>query len=168
MEFGQDEEAAAAVTREVLRATTLPVIVKLTPNVTDIVAIARAVVHAGADALCLINTLQAMAIDPLARKPVIGSVFAGLSGPAIKPVALRMLWQAAAAIDVPLIGCGGITSGEDAVEFILAGASAVQVGTATFVNPRAPADVLDGIEGYMRDQNISDVKDLVGAAHRAS
>jgi dihydroorotate dehydrogenase (NAD+) catalytic subunit len=167
MEFGQDPETASAVTEAVVRATTLPVIVKLTPNVTDIVAVARAVVDAGADALCVINTLQAMAIDAQSRKPTIGSIFSGLSGPAIKPVALRMVYQVAAAVGVPIIGCGGITSGTDAIEFLLAGATAVQVGTATFVNPGAPLDVLEGIEAYMRDQRIDDVRELVGAARTA-
>ena len=164
MEFGQEPDAAAAVTEAVVRHTTLPVIVKLTPNVTDIVAIARAVVDAGADALCLINTLQAMAIDATARKPAIASTFAGLSGPAIKPVALRMVYQVAAAIDVPIVGCGGITSGLDAVEFLMAGATAVQVGTASFVNPAAPLDVLEGIQRFMREEGIEDVHDLIGAA----
>jgi dihydroorotate dehydrogenase (NAD+) catalytic subunit len=164
MEFGQDAETAAAVTKAVVRGTTLPVIVKLTPNVTDIVAVARAVVDAGADALTLINTLQAMAIDARARRPVIASTFAGLSGPAIRPVALRMVSQVARAIDVPIVGCGGITTGEDAVEFLLAGATAVQVGTATFANPRAPVDVLDGLTRYMQEHGVADVHELVGAA----
>ena len=164
MEFGQEPEAAAAVTATVVRHTSLPVIVKLTPNVTDIVAVARAAVDAGADALCLINTLQAMAIDPRTRRPVIGSTFAGLSGPAIKPVALRMVYQVAGAVDVPIVGCGGITTGADAVEFLMAGATAVQVGTATFVNPRAPLDVLDGLRRYMDAEGIEDVRELVGAA----
>ena len=164
MEFGQEPDAAAAVTEVVVRNTTLPVIVKLTPNVTDIVALARVVVEAGADALCLINTLQAMAIDARTRQPFISSTFAGLSGPAIKPVALRMVYQVAAAIDVPIIGCGGISTGLDAVEFLLAGATAVQVGTATFVNPTAPADVLAGLRGYLQDEGIDDVRELIGAA----
>jgi dihydroorotate dehydrogenase (NAD+) catalytic subunit len=167
MEFGQDPETAAAVTEAVVSATGLPVIVKLTPNVTDIVAVARAVTEAGADALCLINTLQGMAIEAGARKPTISSTFAGLSGPAIKPVALRMVYQVASAVDVPIIGCGGIAKGTDAVEFLLAGACAVEVGTATFVNPTAPIDVLHGIESYLRDHGIERVADLVGAAHRA-
>ncbi|MCH8994147.1 MAG: dihydroorotate dehydrogenase [Chloroflexi bacterium] len=164
MEFGQEPDAAAAVTEAVVRHTTLPVIVKLTPNVTDIVAIAHAVVDAGADALCLINTLQAMAIDTGTRKPTIASTFAGLSGPAIKPVALRMVYQVAAAIDVPIVGCGGITTGSDAVEFLMAGATAVQVGTASFVNPAAPLEVLEGIQRFMREEKIADVHDLIGAA----
>ncbi len=165
MEFGQEADSAAAVTETVVRNTTLPVIVKLTPNVTDIVSIARKVVDAGADALCIINTLQAMAIDANARRPVIGSTFSGLSGPAIKPVALRMVYQVAGEIDVPIIGCGGIASGVDAIEFLLAGASAVQVGTATFVNPAAPVDVLRGLEDYMRQHGIDDIGEIVGAAH---
>ena len=164
MLFGQDAKQAAAVTAAVVRATTLPVIVKLTPNVTDIVAIAKAVVDAGADALCLINTLQAMAIDIRARRPVLSTVFGGLSGPAIKPVALRAVYQVAGAVDVPIVGCGGIRSGDDAIEFIMAGATAVQVGTATFSNPNAPIDVLEGIERYLVDAAISDVRDLIGAA----
>jgi dihydroorotate dehydrogenase (NAD+) catalytic subunit len=164
MEFGQEPEAAAAVTATVVRHTSLPVIVKLTPNVTDIVAIARAVIDAGADALCLINTLQAMAIDADARAPEIASTFAGLSGPAIKPVALRIVYQVASAIDAPIVGCGGIMTGADAVEFLMAGATAVQVGTATFVNPRAPLDVLEGLQRFMEEHNVSDVRDLIGAA----
>ena len=164
MLFGQDPKQAAAVTAAVVRATTLPVVVKLTPNVTDIVAVARAVVEAGADAICVINTLQAMAIDIRARRPVLSTVFGGLSGPAIKPVALRAVYQVAGAVDVPIIGCGGVSSGEDAIEFIMAGATAVQVGTATFANPNAPLDVLDGIERFMVDAGVSDVRELVGAA----
>ena len=164
MLFGQDPKQAAAVTAAVVRATTLPVVVKLTPNVTDIVAVARAVVEAGADAICVINTLQAMAIDIRARRPVLSTVFGGLSGPAIKPVALRTVYQVAGAVDVPIIGCGGVSSGEDAIEFIMAGATAVQVGTATFANPNAPLDVLDGIERFMADAGVSDVRELVGAA----
>lgn len=164
MEFGQDAEVAAAVTSACVRATTLPVIVKLTPNVTDIVAIARRVADAGASALCVINTLQAMSIDVRTRRPRIARVFAGLSGPAIKPVALRMVWQVAAAVDVPVIGCGGIATATDALEFIMAGACAVQVGTATFRSPTAPVDVLDGIERYMREEGVEDVADLVGVA----
>jgi len=164
MEFGQDAEVAAGVTAACVRATTLPVIVKLTPNVTDIVAIARRVVDAGASALCVINTLQAMSIDVRTRRPRIARVFAGLSGPAIKPVALRMVWQVAAAVDVPVIGCGGIATAADALEFIMAGARAVQVGTATFRNPAAPIEVLEGIERYMRDEGVDDINELVGVA----
>ena len=164
MLFGQDPKQAAAVTRAVVGATTLPVIVKLTPNVTDIVAVARSVVDAGADALCVINTLQAMAIDIRKRRPVLSTVFGGLSGPAIKPVALRAVYQVAAAVDVPVIGCGGISRGEDAIEFIMAGATAVQVGTATFTNPLAPLHVLGGIERFVEETRVSDVRELIGAA----
>ncbi len=164
MEFGQDAKTAAAVTTACVRATTLPIIVKLTPNVTNIVTIAQACADAGASALCVINTLQAMTIDIHERRPRIARTFAGLSGPAMKPVALRMVWQVAGAVDIPVIGCGGIMTGADAVEFLLAGATAVQVGTATFRNPNAPIDVLDGLTRYMRDAGVSDVRDLIGAA----
>jgi dihydroorotate dehydrogenase (NAD+) catalytic subunit len=164
MLFGQDPQQAAAVTKAVLRRTTLPVIVKLTPNVTDIVEVARSVADAGADALCLINTVQAMAIDVRSRRPALSTVFGGLSGPAIKPIALRAVYQVASAVDIPIIGCGGISSGEDAVEFILAGATAVEVGTATFMNPLAPLEVIEGLERYLAQSKIEDVRELVGAA----
>ena len=167
MEFGQDAETAAAVTHEVVQNTALPVIIKLTPNVTDIVAVARAVVDAGADALCVINTLQAMAIDVPSGRPAIGSTFAGLSGPAIKPVALRMVYQVAGAVDVPVVGCGGITNDRDAIEFLMAGAAAVQVGTASFANPRAPLDVLEGLQRYMEDAGVADVQAIVGVARQS-
>ena len=145
LEFGTDPRAAAAVTAAVRRRTTLPLIVKLTPNVTDIVEMARAVVDAGADALTLINTFPAMSIDIESRRPALGWGSGGLSGPALKPIALKMVYEVAAAVDVPIIGCGGVMSGEDAVEYLMAGACAVQVGTATFRNPRAPLDVLEGL-----------------------
>ncbi len=164
MEFGQDGHSAAAVTASVQRQTSLPVIVKLTPNVTDIAEIARATVDAGADALCVVNTLQAMSIDARSRKPRIARVFAGLSGPAMKPVALRMVWQVASAVSVPIIGCGGIMTGTDAVEFLMAGATAVQVGTATFRNPLAPIEVIDGLACFMRERRIARVGDLIGTA----
>jgi len=164
MEFGQDPRLAAAVTRAALRQTTLPVVVKLTPNVTDIAAVARAVAEAGADAITAINTVQGMAIDVRSRRPVISSVFAGLSGPAIKPIALRMVYQVAAAVDIPVIGCGGISSGLDAIEFLMAGATAVQVGTATFSNPLAPLEVLEGIQSFLAEQGVEDVHDIIGVA----
>lgn len=167
MEFGQDARVAADVTAACVGATQLPVVVKLTPNVTSIVEIATAVARAGASALCVINTLQGMSIDVSSRKPRIARRFAGLSGPAIKPVALRMVWQVAAAVDVPVIGCGGITTATDALEFLMAGAVAVQVGTATFRDPEAPIRVIEGIERYMRDEGIGDIREIVGAA-RAS
>jgi dihydroorotate dehydrogenase (NAD+) catalytic subunit len=164
MLFGQDPREAAAVTRTVTRKTTLPVIVKLTPNVTDVVAVAQAVADAGADAICLINTVQGMAIDVRSRRPVLSTVFGGLSGPAIKPIALRMVYQVAGAVDVPIVGCGGIRSGDDAVEFIMAGATAVQVGTATFANPRAPLEVLEGMERWLAQAGVEEIGQLVGAA----
>ena len=164
MLFGQDPKQAAAVTRTAVRKTTLPVIVKLTPNVTDIVAVAQAVADAGADAICLINTVWGMAIDIRTRRPILSTVFGGLSGPAIKPIALRMVYQVAGAVDVPIVGCGGIRSGEDAVEFIMAGATAVQVGTATFANPRAPLEVLEGIEQFLAQAGVEEIGELVGAA----
>jgi dihydroorotate dehydrogenase (NAD+) catalytic subunit len=165
MEFGQDPHLAAAVTEAVLRETTLPVIVKVTPNVTDVTESARAAVDAGADALCVINTVQGMAIDVKRRRPAIATVFGGLSGPALKPIALRMVYQVAEAVDVPVIGCGGISTADDALEFIMAGATAVQVGTASFSNPRAPLDIIEGIESFLREEGVTDIGELKGVAH---
>jgi dihydroorotate dehydrogenase (NAD+) catalytic subunit len=162
--FGSSPQMAAAVTAAVRRETTLPVIVKLAPNVSDIVSVAQAAADAGADALTLTNTLPAMAIDVRSRRPVLGWTFGGLSGPSLKPIALRLVYQTAAAVDVPLIGCGGIMTGLDAMEYIMAGATAVQVGTATFVNPRATLDVLDGIERFMEEEGVADLHQLIGAA----
>jgi dihydroorotate dehydrogenase (NAD+) catalytic subunit len=164
MEFGTDPRAAASVTRAVKKTSSLPVIVKLTPNVTSIVEIAEAVADAGADALCLINTLRGMAIDVSARKPSLGNVCGGLSGPAIRPVALYMVYQVAGRVKLPIVGCGGIMYAQDALEFIMAGASAVEVGTAQFVNPRALLDVLEGIEEFMRREGVKDISELIGAA----
>lgn len=144
-------------------ATKRPLIVKLTPNVTDITEIARAAEASGADAISLINTLLGMAIDAKRRKPQLARVVGGFSGPAIKPVALRMVWQTHQAVKVPLLGMGGITNGIDAVEFMLAGASAVAVGTANFVNPHATIDVIDGIIAYCEEQGVTDVNELIGA-----
>lgn len=166
LEFGTDPAAAAAVTAAVRRATSLPIIVKLTPNVGDIVAVARAVEAAGADAVSLINTILGMAIDIRTRRPVLGMVTGGLSGPAIKPVALRMVYEVAGVVGIPVIGIGGIMTAADALEFLLAGAAAVQVGTACFANPRAPVEVLEGIQAYMEANGITDVRELVGAARR--
>ena len=163
IEFGQEPEAAADVVRRVLRATTLPIIAKLTPNVADARVVARAAVEAGAHALCVGNTLQAMVMDVERRRPAIATTFAGLSGPAIKPVLLRQVYQVAGAVDVPVIGCGGIATARDALEYILAGASAVQVGTATFANPLAPLEVLEGIERYCCERGVRELKELVGA-----
>jgi dihydroorotate dehydrogenase (NAD+) catalytic subunit len=164
MEFGASPKAAAAATAAVRADTTLPLIVKLSPNVTDITEIADAVIEAGADAISLINTLEGMAIDLASRRPVLGNISGGLSGPAIKPIALYMVYQVAREVRVPVIGCGGIASASDALEFILAGASAIQVGTATFANPRAPLDVLEGIEDFMVKEGIHQLSELIGAA----
>ena len=144
-------------------ATSRPLIVKLTPNVTDITEIARAAEASGADAISLINTLLGMAIDAKRRRPVLARVVGGFSGPAVKPVALRMVWQCSKAVSVPILGMGGITTGTDAVEFMLAGATAVAVGTANFMNPQATVDVIDGIIDYCEKQDVNDVNDLIGA-----
>lgn len=144
-------------------ATSRPLIVKLTPNVTDITEIARAVEASGADAISLINTLLGMAIDVKRRQPVLARVVGGFSGPAVKPVALRMVWQCSKAVSVPILGMGGVTTGTDAVEFMLAGATAVAVGTANFMNPQATVDVIDGIIDYCEEQGVNDVNDLIGA-----
>ncbi len=167
LEFGVDPKAANEVTKAVRRRTDLPLIVKLTPNVTDITGVASAVVDGGADALTLINTYPAMSIDVRTRQPALGWGAGGMSGPALKPIAVRLVYLVSQVVEVPIIGCGGITTGEDAIEFLLAGASAVQVGTATFRNPRAALDVLEGIEAYMRDEGVEDVTALVGAAHQS-
>ena len=164
MEFGVDCDAAAEVTAACLRATQLPVIVKLTPNVSDVASIARAVESAGADALCVSNTILGMAIDIRTRQPLIGRGFGGLSGPAVKPVIMRQVYQVAGAVSIPVIASGGIMTAEDAIEYLMAGASAVQVGTATFTNPRAPLDVLEGIERWLAQEGIDDVREIIGAA----
>lgn len=144
-------------------ATSRPLIVKLTPNVTDITEIACAAEASGADAISLINTLLGMAIDVKRRRPVLARVVGGFSGPAVKPVALRMVWQCSKAVSVPILGMGGVTTGTDAIEFMLAGATAVAVGTANFMNPQATVDVIDGIIDYCEEQGVNDVNDLIGA-----
>lgn len=144
-------------------ATSRSLIVKLTPNVTDITEIARAAEASGADAISLINTLLGMAIDVKRRRPVLARVVGGFSGPAVKPVALRMVWQCSKAVSIPILGMGGVTTGTDAVEFMLAGATAVAVGTANFMNPQATVDVIDGIIDYCEEQGVNDVNDLIGA-----
>jgi dihydroorotate dehydrogenase (NAD+) catalytic subunit len=162
MAFGVDPETAADVISTVRKATSLPVIAKLTPNVTDIVTIARSVIDAGADAVSLINTLVGMAIDVHSRKPKLANVTGGLSGPAVKPVALAMVWRVARAVSVPVIGIGGIMNAEDALEFLIAGASAIQVGTGTFVDPRTPLAIVEGLRTFCQDKGIDSVRDLVG------
>ncbi len=164
MIFGTRCTMASEVIRVVRQNTRMPVIAKLSPNVTDIVEIARGVAEAGADALALINTLLGMKIDVYSRKPVLGNIMGGLSGPAIRPVAVRIVWQVAQAVNLPILGMGGIMTAEDALEFILAGATAIAVGTANFVNPRATMDILDGIEKYVKDYGVKDINELVGAA----
>lgn len=153
---------AHKVTKEVKRYAKQPLIVKLSPNVTDITEIARAVVDGGADGISLINTLLGMAIDIHKRKPILANTVGGFSGPAVKPVALRMVYQVARAVSVPIIGMGGISTGEDAIEFILAGATAVAVGTANFRNPRATIDVLEGIKEYMVRYGIQSLDEIRG------
>ncbi len=165
-EFGANPKSAARVTASVKAATSLPVLVKLTPNTTDIVEIAAAVAEAGADAVSLINTLKGMAIDITKRRPLLGNITGGLSGPVIKPVALYMVYAVAGAVELPVIGCGGIATANDAIEFIMAGASAVQVGTASFTNPHASLDILEGIEQFLEKEGIDNLTDLIGAAHR--
>lgn len=161
--FGTDPKVAAEVVSACRAQTKRPMIVKLTPNVTDITEIARAVEAAGADAVSLINTLLGMAIDPYKRKPILARVVGGLSGPAVKPVALRMVWEVYRSVSIPLLGMGGITTGRDAVEFMLAGASAVAVGTANFIDPQAALGVVSGIEEYCASQGVNDVNELIGA-----
>ena len=160
--FGTVPEIAAPVTGAVRQATRLPVIIKLSPNVTDIVLMARAVEEAGADGVSLINTLIGMAIDPKTRRPRLANVIGGLSGPAIKPVALRMVWQVASAVSIPVIGIGGITTPSDALEFLLAGATAVQVGTANFYEPSAPEQIIQGMKEYLHQQGEHCIRDIIG------
>jgi dihydroorotate dehydrogenase (NAD+) catalytic subunit len=162
-EFGANAKSAAEITAAVKAATSLPILVKLTPNTSNIAEIATAVAEAGADAISLINTLKGMAIDTTKHRPLLGSIAGGLSGPAIKPVALYMVYEVAGAVELPVIGCGGITTASDAIEFIMAGASAIQVGSASFTNPRAPLDVLEGIEQFMGKEGVEDITELVGA-----
>ena len=163
MAFGVTCAGAASVVRAVRAVYDKTLIVKLSPNVTDITEIARAVEAEGADAVSMINTLLGMAIDAERRRPVLSTVTGGLSGPAVKPIALRMVWQTAQAIKLPIIGMGGIATTSDAIEFLLAGASAIEVGTYNFVDPTATVKIVDGIEDYMRRHGFSSVNDLVGA-----
>jgi len=164
LEFGMDASAAAGVAAAVRKATSLPVIVKLSPGASDIVGIARAVAQAGADAISLINTLKGLAIDINKRRPVLRNITGGLSGPAVKPVALAMVYAVAGAVDVPIIGGGGITTTEDALEFIMAGATAIEVGTATFLDPAAALNIAQGITDYLQREDITDIATLTGCA----
>ncbi len=162
MAFGVDPLQAHALVRAVRGRFSRPLIVKLSPNVSDIAAIAASVAEAGADAVSLINTLSGMAVDIRSRRPRLANITGGLSGPAIKPVALRMVWQVARRVRIPVIGIGGICSAEDALEFIIAGASAIQVGTANFFNPCATIEIVEGIERFLREERIASVRDLIG------
>jgi dihydroorotate dehydrogenase (NAD+) catalytic subunit len=164
IQFGTDPAQAAHVTESIRKVSKVPVIVKLSPNVTDIVAMAKAVEAAGADAISMINTLVGMSIDLNKRRPLIANGVGGLSGPAVKPVAVRMTYQVAQAINIPIIGMGGIMEAEDAVEFLMAGATAVAVGTANFVNPTACPEIIDGLRAYCEQNRIANVRDLVGVA----
>ncbi|HOQ00710.1 MAG TPA: dihydroorotate dehydrogenase [Acetivibrio clariflavus] len=162
MSFGNTVSGITEITREVRKHCSKPLIVKLTPNVTDIKEIAEACEAEGADAISLINTLYGMAIDIHKRRPILANNFGGLSGPAVKPIAVRMVYEVSQVVKIPVIGMGGITTGDDAIEFMLAGASAVMVGTANFVNPNACVDVLEGIQNYLRIYGIKDVNDIIG------
>ena len=164
IEFGVDPELAARVTSAVKAATTLPLIVKLSPNVTDIKEIASAVEEAGADAISLINTLKGMAIDIDQRKPCLGNIVGGFSGPAIKPVALYMVFETARVVRIPVIGCGGIACAEDVLEFIMAGATAVQIGTASLTDPQLGLNVLEGIENFLRQNGVQNLTELISIA----
>lgn len=166
MEFGQDPAMAARVVALVRRSTSLPFTVKMTPNVSDMRPIARAVSEVGADAITIMNTIPAIAIDIERRRPVLGNVFGGLSGPAIKPVALRHVYLCSAVTDLPIIAAGGVTTGRDALEYVMAGASAVQVGTATFRDPEAPWRVLSELRAWCEEHSVTHLADLVGAARR--
>lgn len=160
--FGTNPQSAAEVISCVKKNSRLPVIAKLSPNVSDIVTMAQAVEDAGADAISLINTLLGMAIDIKTWKPMLGNIVGGLSGPAVKPVAVRMVWQVAKAVKVPVIGMGGIMTADDAIEFLLAGAHAVAVGTANFVNPHAVVEITEGIKAYLAGHGLTDVNHLIG------
>jgi len=160
--FGVVPETAAEVVGAVRKKTSKPLMVKLSPNVTDITQIARAVEDAGADSLSMINTITGMSIDIETLRPKLANITGGLSGPAIKPVALRMVWQVAQSVKIPVIGIGGIVCAKDALEFLIAGAAAVQVGTANFVNPHATIDIIEGIEGFLIEKKISSVRDILG------
>ena len=164
LEFGQDLDGAASVTRAAVRHSEVPIIVKLTPNVSDASSIAKACEDEGASAICAINTVLGMAIDSATGKPVFKRGTGGLSGPAIKPIALRIVYEVSSAVKIPVIGCGGITSGIDAIEFLMAGATAIQVGTASFSNPKATLDILSELTRWLDENNIKDVNNIIGCA----
>lgn len=166
MAFGANPEVAGAVTREVRKVLSKPLVVKLSPNVTDIVKIAKIVEENGADGISMINTLLGMVIDINTKKPVLGNTFGGFSGSAVKPVAVRMIYQVYKAVNIPIIGMGGISSVEDAIEFIMAGASMISLGSALFANPMLAVEVVEGLKKYCEENNIENIQELVGIAHR--
>lgn len=166
MAFGTTCSGAASITKAVRNAFPRTVIVKLSPNVTDITEIARAAEAEGADAVSLINTLMGMAIDVERQRPMLSTITGGLSGPAVRPVAVRMVWQTAKAVKIPVVGLGGIMNGRDAMEFILAGATAIEIGTANFVNPRVTMEVIDYLHSYCDCHGVTDIRDLIGAINR--
>jgi len=166
MVFGKDPAVSAMITEKVVKNTDKPVIVKLTPNVSDIRVLAKAVEESGADIISLINTLTGMAIDIDRRRPKLANISGGLSGPAVKPVALYQVWQAVNTVKIPVIGIGGIMDYRDALEFLIAGAKAIQVGTANFVNPRATLDIIEGLKNYCVEKGIDDINDIIGSLNR--
>lgn len=163
MAFGVSCPSAEAVVREVRKVYDKPLIVKLSPNVTDITEIAKAVEGQGADSVSLVNTFLGMAVDSKTRKPVLSTITGGLSGPAIKPIALRMVWQVYQAVKIPIIGMGGIMNATDAIEFMIAGAAAIQIGTAIFIDPTIPIQIIDGIESYLKENNLQSINELTGS-----
>ncbi|MGL6153941.1 MAG: dihydroorotate dehydrogenase [Cetobacterium sp.] len=166
MAFGANPEVAGATTKAVREVTTKPLIVKLSPNVTDIAYVAKVVEANGADGISMINTLLGMAIDIKKKKPILGNTFGGFSGPAVKPVALRMIYQVRKAVKIPIIGMGGISSAEDAIEFMMAGADMVSLGTGLFGNPMLPLEVKEGLRQYCEDNDLKNISEIVGAVHR--
>ncbi len=164
--FGTDPSAAATVTEAVKKAVKKPVVMKLSPNVTDIAAIAKACENAGADGICLINTLKGVRIDMNRRRPLLGNVTGGLSGPAVFPVALAMIWSVYKTCSIPIIGCGGVTTASDVIEMMMAGATAVEVGAANLVNPAACKDIIEALPSVMKKYKIDRLSDIIGAAHR--
>lgn len=164
--FGTDPKQVFQVVSKIRKSSSLPIMVKLSPNVTDITTIARSAEEAGANLLSLINTLTGMAVDVDNRTPKLGNITGGLSGPAIKPIALRMVWEVYNNVTIPIVGIGGIVSADDALEFIIVGASAIQIGTAHFINPRVAMDVIDGLGNYLRDNHMGAIQDLVGSLGR--
>jgi len=165
--FGTDPVVAAELTKEIKKVSKVPVFVKLSPNVTDIVSIAKAVEEAGADGLSMINTLLGMRIDLKTRKPILANQVGGLSGPAVKPVAIRMIWQVSQQVNIPIIGMGGIQSAEDVIEFFLAGASAVAVGTANFVDPYICPTIIDDLEAWLDKMGVNHISELIGAGWKS-